>query len=215
MKRIISLFLVVSLCLCLLSACGAKKQLLGNWECNVNMTEQVRQLLADEGLGGDLPIGDFSVTLQLTFTEDDRFTLTVDQQKLTESFDALSKSLGQALLDNLQQKLTETGLNVDLGALLGLSSFSPEDLTEKLEQNIEEAQLPQKLYEPISLEGFYKVSGDKLLLTDDPEAKLDEVYFPYKLENNTLTLSAQVGLSTFLGNHPVFGTEPVTFTRAK
>ena len=215
MKRLISLILVFSLCLLLLSGCGEKKKLLGTWECSINMTEQVGQLLADEGLGGDLPIGDFSVTLQLTFSEDDRFALSMDQEKLTESFDALSKSLGQALLDTLQQKLTETGLSVDLSALLGPSSFSPEDLTEKLEQNIEKAQLPQKLSESIALEGFYKVSSDKLLLTDDPEAKLDEVYFPYTLENNTLTLNTHVGESIFPGDHPILISDPVTFTRVK
>ena len=213
MKRIISLLLVVSLCLCLLSACGEKEKLLGTWEYSVNMTEQVDQLLTDEGLGGDLPFGDFSVTVQLTFTEDDRFTLTVDQQKLTESFEALSNSLEQGLLDTLQQQLGEAGLSVSLDSLLGLSSFSSDDLTEKLRQAFEEAALPQKLSEPITLEGFYKVSGDKLLLTDDPEAKLDDVYFPYTLEDNTLNLSAQVGKNTFLEDHPIFATAPVAFTR--
>lgn len=214
MKRLICLILVLSLCLPALSGCGAKKKLLGVWECNINMTEQVAQLLADESLGGDLPIGDFSVTLQLTFTEDDRFTLTADLQKLTESFAALSKSLGDALLDTLQQQLTEAGLSVDLDDLLGLSSFSSDDLTEQLRQSFEEAQFPQKLTDSIALDGFYKASGDKLLLTVDPEAKLDDIYFPYTLENNTLTLNAHVGESIFPGDHPILISTPVTFTRA-
>lgn len=213
MKRLISLILVFSLCLLLLSGCGEKKKLLGTWEYSVNMTEQVDQLLTDEGLGGDLPFGDFSVTVQLTFFEDDRFTLTVDQQKLTESFEALSRSLEQGLLDTLQQKLSEVGLDFALDAFLGLADLSSDDLTEQLQQNLENAQLPQKLSEPITLEGFYKVSGDKLLLTDDPEAKLDDVYFPYTLEDNTLNLSAQVGENTFLEDHPIFATAPVAFTR--
>ena len=214
MKRLICMILVFSLCLLTLSGCGAKKKLLGTWECNIDMADQVAQLLADEGLGGDLPVDDFTVTLQLTFTEDDRFTLTADLQKLTESFAALSKSMGEALLDTLQQQLTEAGLSVDLDDLLGLSSFSSADLTEKLRQSFEEAQFPKKLTEAIALDGFYKVNGDKLLLTSDPEAKLDNIYFPYKLENNTLTINAHVGESIFPGDHPILISAPLTFTRA-
>ena len=213
MKRLISLMLVVSLCLCLLSACGEKKKLLGTWECTVDMSQQVAQLLDDQGLGGDLPFGDFFVTAQLAFSEDDRFALTVDQQKLTESFEALSKSLEQGLLDTLQQQLSEAGLSVAIDSLLGLSGLTSDDLTEKLRQAFEEAELSQKLSEPITLEGFYKVKGDKLLLTDDPEAKLDDIYFPYTLEDNTLTLRALEGESAFLSDHSIVGTSPVTFTR--
>ena len=215
MKKFISLLLVLSLCLCLLSACGEKKKLLGTWEYSVNMTEQVGQLLADEGLGGDLPFGDFFVTVQLTFSADDRFALTVDQEILSQAFATLSETLEKGLLDTLQQQLAEAGLSVAIDSLLGLSGLTSDDLTEKLRQAFEEAKLSEKLSQPIALEGYYKASGDKLLLTDDPDAKLDDIYFPYTLENNTLTLSAQVGVSTFLGDHPILGTSPMSFTRVK
>jgi len=213
MKKFISLLLVLSLCLCLLSACSAKTKLLGSWQCDLDLTDQVRQLLEAEELGGDLPFSDFSVTLRLTFFPDDRFSLTLDQDNLTKAFSKLSEALEEGLMDTLQQQLAEAGLNVAIDSLLGLSGLATDSLTEKLRQAFGNANLSEKLTESIELEGYYKASGDKLLLTDDSEAKLDNIYFPYTLEGNTLTLSAQVGQSTFLGNHPFFGTSPITFTR--
>lgn len=212
MKKFISLILAVCLCLTLFSACGKKAKLLGAWQCQLDLSQQMQQLLDAEKLGSDQPLEDFTVTVRLTFSADDTFTLTMEEDALTKAFHKLAESLEKTLMDTLQEKLSEAGLDVALESLLGLSGLSDNSLTEKLRESFEDADFSQQLSELIVLEGYYKISGDKLLLTDDPEEKPDDFYLPYTVEATTLTIDAPVGESAFIGDHPLFSA-PVTFTR--
>lgn len=213
MKRFVSLVLVLILAAAVFTGCGEQKKLLGAWECTVDLSSTVQQLLDQEMLGGEFDVSGFSVTARLTFLEDGTFRLEPDRQKLAAAFDTLLKDLENGLIDMLQAQLKEQGLNISVEELLALSGLELSDLTEQLRQSFEEESFLEDLSGVATLEGFYQVKKDKLLFCADEETKIDDIYTLYTVEDGVLTLSTHVGENTFLGDNLILSTAPVVFTK--
>lgn len=213
MKKIICFILVLVLMAVVVSGCGEQKKLLGTWACTVDLSQEIRQMLDAEALGGELDISGFSVTARLTFLEDGSFRLEPDQQKLVAAFDMLIENLEDGLIDMLQAQLQEQGVNISVEELLELSGLELGALTQKLRQSFEEENFVEELSGQLMLEGFYQVKGDKLLFCADGETKIDDIYTLYTVEDGVLTLSTHVGENTFLRDNLILSTAPMVFTK--
>ena len=213
MRKFASYVLVLVMLAALFSGCGEQKKLLGTWECTVDVSDVILQLLDAQKLSSELDISGFAVTAQLSFLEDNTFRLELDQQKLAASFDTLLQELEDGLIGLLQEQLGVQGLGITVEELLALTGLTKEDLTEQLRRSLDGDQLMQALSAELLLEGFYQVKGDKLLFCADEETKLENVYTLYTVEETVLTLSTHVGENSFLGEHSILRTAPVTFTR--
>ena len=213
MKRKICFLLILVMLFSALSGCGEKKKLLGAWHCTLDASQLAQQFLEDQNLGGDYEIPSFAVTAMLTFSKDNTFRLELDTNKLTEAMSALESTLAGNLADILQEQLSERGLGVDIGQLLDKSGLESDALTQQLTQNFYETAFTEMLNGVLALEGYYQVKGDKLLFTNDPDSKLDEVYITYGLEGGTLTLEALTGTNTFVGDNLFLGAAGVAFTK--
>lgn len=215
MKRYICLLLVLVMMMTLLSGCGAKKKLLGVWETKLDISPLVGQMLADAQLGGDHTVTGFEITGRLEFFKDNTFILQLDPDTLSMALDKLLTELEQGLLDLLQSQLQEQGLSLPIGDLLTSSDLTPGDLTDRLRQHLEQKDFSGSLYQQSSLQGFYRLKGDKLLFCGDEETKLDDTFLRYTLEANTLSFTEAVGENAFIADNLLLGATPITFTKVK
>lgn len=213
MKRFLCIALVLILAATVLTGCGARQKLLGTWETALDFSPLVAEALNARELGADLPISDFMVTAQLTFLKDGSFRMELEKQKLQSAFDALLAQLEQGLLSLIENQLKEEGLALSVADLLSMSDLTKEDLTEQLRQSFAQINFQQTLEEQVALTGYYKLSGKKLFLYDDPEGETDRFYMTCSLEGGVLTLSESAGESP-LTEHLVLKTLPLTFTKA-
>ena len=214
MKKYISLILVVSLCLCLFSACGAKRQLLGTWEYTVDLSEAVQYILTEEQLGEGVTVSDFTVTAQLRFFKNGDFWLQLDEEQLTAQTDALLTKLEDHLIDTLQVQLGEQQVSIPIEELLTMSGFNKDVLIQQLRQQFPTQLLTEQLGNRTTLAGCYQLKGDKLLLGPDKDSLRKDCYITYVLKDNTLELSEAVGENIFLEGNLVLGTLPKTFTKS-
>ena len=179
----------------------------------MDVSQLAKQLLDDQGLGEDFEIPGFAVTASLTFLKDNTFRLELDQQKLADSVAVLEENLAEGLLSMLQAKLQEQGLQIDIAELLNQSGLEQSALTQQLTQSFDETAFLEVLTGQLTVEGYYRVKGDKLLLCNDAEMKLKDVYTVYILEENKLTFTETVGENSFVSDNLFLGTLPMVFTK--
>ena len=103
MKKIIALLLALVMALSL-AACGSKddsKQLVGTWQCALDLTEKMDEEMA-ANLGTEYT-SEAPVSLYLTtvFNEDGTFSMSPDLDATTESLNAYIQALKPALVELL------------------------------------------------------------------------------------------------------------------
>lgn len=208
MKKILSVAVMLVLLLLLLTGCGEKKALLGTWTCTADISAQAQALLEQ-----DYCVEDFSVTLRLSFFADNTFRLEADAEKLETAVAALEEDLAESLMQLLQEQLAQKGLLLEIETILGMSGLEKDALTQKLMESFRGEAIAKTLSDQLLLTGFFRVKGDKLLLTADEEAKLEDTYILYTLEEGRLTFASYEGENALFTGHPVLGADPVTFTK--
>ena len=110
LKRLFALLMAVAMVFCL-AACGGdaetgveekeknvKKTLVGDWEAEVDLSDMMAEMLADE-LGMEIDVDDFVVTMALTFEDDGTFKaeMKADWENAVED-----------LVDNIWDYILET-----------------------------------------------------------------------------------------------------------
>lgn len=213
MKRSICFLLILVMATALLAGCGEKKKLMGTWECTVDASHLAKELLDAQEIGEDFEIPGFSVTARLTFLKDNTFRLELEKKKLEAAVAALEECLAKGLVDALQAKLTEQGVQIDIEELLQHSGLEQDALTQKLTEAFDENAFLDALSERLTVDGYYRVKGEKLLFCQDAETKLKDVYTAYILEENVLTFQETVGENSFISDNLFFGTTPMKFTK--
>ena len=187
MKKRIALALCLVLLVSLVFAgCGtdAKEDLLGNWECQIDVSEMVRQQIADgdESLAGyfdDLTLG---IQFDLAFGQDDTFTMEVNREALEAAFSNMIDQAAQGMLAYFEDLLVEQNLDMTVEELLELSGIA--SIEELLDQAMAIA-LEEMDLDSIKMEGTYAAKNGKLVMTVDDE----EEEVPYTLKDGALTLS--------------------------
>ena len=115
MKKITALLLALVMALSL-AACGSKddsKQLVGTWQCALDLTEKMDEEMA-ANLGTEYP-SEVPVSLYLTtvFNEDGTFSMSPDLDATTESLNAYIQALKPALVELLYKEAEDRGMTRD------------------------------------------------------------------------------------------------------
>ena len=174
MKRIFAFILSILMLSATLAGCGVKGKLAGTWQASVDLAEIMDQIIGDQWVSENYPIDRFPVTVQLTFSKDNTFTLTLSAASLEAATEQLIQDLERITMDNLQAQLNTLGDDVDLQALMELTGIDPNLLMEEFRVNFQNMGFTQTLQQGCSYSGWYKLSGDKLYLsaTEEIDKKL-------------------------------------------
>ena len=98
-----------------LAACGGndpKEDLVGAWSGQVDVMDQVvegMRVTAPE-IADELELENFYIPLEIEFRDDNTYIMTVDQEKLDESMDALIQKSVDATMVYMEQMLKEQGI---------------------------------------------------------------------------------------------------------
>lgn len=190
MKRILALILSILLLCATLAGCGTKGKLVGTWQADIDLAELMENIIGGQWISESYEVSSFSVTLELTFRKDNTFVLAPSQESLNVATEKVMQNLEQTILNNLQAQLDTLGGDVDLQALLEITGVNPDLLMEEFRRNFQDKGFAQSLADSCSLTGWYKISGDKLYLSETEDIDKDTCpYVTFVLEEGALTLT--------------------------
>lgn len=176
-----------------LAACGGndpKEDLVGAWSGQVDVMEQVvegMRLTAPE-IADELGMENFYIPLEMEFREDDTYTLTVDQEKLDESMDALIQKSVDATMVYMEQMLKEQGItDMTVDEVLAQSGMDRESFTDLMEQSM--GNLSSSVVQQIQTEGQYRLEGNQMYTSDDKDTEPgSDGATPYTLDGDKLNM---------------------------
>lgn len=176
-----------------LAACGGndpKEDLVGAWSGQVDVMDQVvegMRVTAPE-IADELELENFYIPLEMEFREDDTYTLTVDQEKLDESMDALIQKSVDATLVYMEQMLKEQGItDMTVDEVLAQSGMDRESFTDLMEQSM--GNLSSSVVQQIQTEGQYRLEGNQMYTSDDKDTEPgSDGATPYTLDGDKLNM---------------------------
>ena len=176
-----------------LAACGGndpKEDLVGAWSGQVDVMDQVvegMRVTAPE-IADELELENFYIPLEMEFREDDTYTLTVDQEKLDESMDALIQKSVDATLVYMEQMLKEQGItNMTVDEALAQSGMDRESFTQLMRDSL--SQLSSSVVQQIQTEGQYRLEGNQMYTSDDKDTEPgSDGATPYTLDGDKLNM---------------------------
>ena len=191
MKKITAFLLALVMALSL-AACGSKddsKQLVGTWQCALDLTEKMDEEMA-ANLGTEYT-SEVPVSLYLTtvFNEDGTFSMSPDLDATTESLNAYIQALKPALVDRgmtrdeFDSALADSGLTVESQVDSVLALFDVSTLLSDVESELDSGKYKLedgRLYLAETDGSFTQadsigctVSGSTMQWTDDQGALAD------------------------------------------
>lgn len=188
--KLVSLVLVMTLVL-LLGGCssGDKEALLGTWVAEMDMTDLFNDSIkmgAGEEIGAYLNVNDFTLTMLLTFNEDDTYTMVLDESALEDTVAAmrsdLQAGLEQYLIDSVAAQL---GIEMSIEEILEASGVTMEELMDEIITQ----DLIDSMVADIASEGKFLAEEGKLYLSAGFDYEVDKnIYETYTLDGDSLTL---------------------------
>ena len=176
-----------------LAACGGngpKEDLVGAWSGQVDVMDQVvegMRVTAPE-IADELELENFYIPLEMEFRDDNTYTMTVDQEKLDESMDALIQKTVDATLVYLEQELKDQGItNMTVDEALAQSGMDRESFTQLMRDSL--SQLSSSVVQQIQTEGQYRLEGNQMYTSDDKDTEPgSEGATPYTLDGDKLNM---------------------------
>lgn len=176
-----------------LAACGGndpKEDLVGAWSGQVDVMDQVvegMRVTAPE-IADELELENFYIPLEMEFRDDNTYTMTVDQEKLDESMDALIQKTVDATLVYLEQELKDQGItNMTVDEALAQSGMDRESFTDLMEQSM--GNLSSSVAQQIQTEGQYRLEGNQMYTSDDKDTEPgSDGATPYTLDGDKLNM---------------------------
>ena len=176
-----------------LAACGGndpKEDLVGAWSGQVDMMDQVVEgirVTAPE-IADELELENFYIPLEMEFRDDNTYIMTVDQEKLDESMDALIQKSVDATMVYMEQMLKEQGItNMTVDEALAQSGMDRESFTDLLEQSM--GNLSSSVVQQIQTEGQYRLEGNQMYTSDDKDTEPgSDGATPYTLDGDKLNM---------------------------
>lgn len=176
-----------------LAACGGsdpKEDLVGAWSGQVDVMDQVvegMRVTAPE-IADELELENFYIPLEMEFREDDTYTLTVDQEKLDESMDALIQKSVDATMVYMEQMLKEQGItDMPVDEALAQSGMDRESFTQLMRDSL--SQLSSSVVQQIQTEGQYRLEGNQMYTSDDKDTEPgSDGATPYTLDGDKLNM---------------------------
>ena len=176
-----------------LAACGGndpKEDLVGAWSGQVDVMDQVvegMRLTAPE-IADELEMEHFYIPLEIEFRDDHTYTMTVDQEKLDESMDALIQKSVDATMVYMEQMLKEQGItDMTVDEVLAQSGMDRESFTDLMEQSM--GALSSSVAQQIQTEGQYRLEGNQMYTSDDKDTEPgSDGATPYTLDGDKLNM---------------------------
>ena len=176
-----------------LAACGGndpKEDLVGAWSGQVDVMDQVvegMRVTAPE-IADELELENFYIPLEMEFRDDNTYIMTVDQEKLDESMDALIQKSVDATMVYMEQMLKEQGItNMTVDEALAQSGMDRESFTDLMEQSM--GNLSSSVVQQIQTEGQYRLEGNQMYTSDDKDTEPgSDGATPYTLDGDKLNM---------------------------
>lgn len=186
----LALGLTLTLALTACSSSDPKEKLVGTWSGQVDVMDQVvegMRVTAPE-IADELELENFYIPLEIEFREDDTYTLTVDQEKLDESMDALIQKAVDATMVYMEQMLKEQGItDMTVDEALAQSGMDRESFTQLMRDSL--SQLSTTVAEGIQTEGQYRLEGNQMYTSDDKDTEPgSDGATPYTLDGDKLNM---------------------------
>lgn len=176
-----------------LAACGGndpKEDLVGAWSGQVDVMDQVVEgirVTAPE-IADELELENFYIPLEIEFRDDNTYIMTVDQEKLDESMDALIQKSVDATMVYMEQMLKEQGItDMTVDEVLAQSGMDRESFTDLMEQSM--GNLSSSVAQQIQTEGQYRLEGNQVYTSDDKDTEPgSDGATPYTLDGDKLNM---------------------------
>lgn len=176
-----------------LAACGGndpKEDLVGAWSGQVDVMDQVvegMRVTAPE-IADELELENFYIPLEMEFRDDNTYIMTVDQEKLDESMDALIQKSVDATMVYMEQMLKEQGItDMTVDEVLAQSGMDRESFTDLMEQSM--GNLSSSVAQQIQTEGQYRLEGNQVYTSDDKDTEPgSDGATPYTLDGDKLNM---------------------------
>lgn len=176
-----------------LAACGGndpKEDLVGAWSGQVDVMDQVvegMRVTAPE-IADVLELENFYIPLEIEFRDDNTYIMTVDQEKLDESMDALIQKSVDATMVYMEQMLKEQGItDMTVDEALAQSGMDRESFTDLMEQSM--GNLSSSVAQQIQTEGQYRLEGNQMYTSDDKDTEPgSDGATPYTLDGDKLNM---------------------------
>ena len=176
-----------------LAACGGndpKEDLVGSWSGQVDVMDQVVEgirVTAPE-IADELELENFYIPLEMEFRDDNTYIMTVDQEKLDESMDALIQKSVDTIMVYMEQMLKEQGItDMTVDEALAQSGMDRESFTDLMEQSM--GNLSSSVAQQIQTEGQYRLEGNQMYTSDDKDTEPgSDRATPYTLDGDKLNM---------------------------
>ena len=186
----LALGLTLTLALTACSSSDPKEKLVGTWSGQVDVMDQVvegMRLTAPE-IADELELENFYIPLEMEFRDDNTYIMTVDQEKLDESMDALIQKSVDATMVYMEQMLKEQGItDMTVDEVLAQSGMDRESFTDLMEQSM--GNLSSSVVQQIQTEGQYRLEGNQMYTSDDKDTEPgSDGATPYTLDGDKLNM---------------------------
>ena len=186
----LALGLTLTLALTACSSSDPKEKLVGAWSGQVDVMDQVVEgirVTAPE-IADELELENFYIPLEMEFRDDNTYIMTVDQEKLDESMDALIQKSVDATLVYMEQMLKEQGItDMTVDEVLAQSGMDRERFTDLMEQSM--GNLSSSVVQQIQTEGQYRLEGNQMYTSDDKDTEPgSDGATPYTLDGDKLNM---------------------------
>ena len=176
-----------------LAACGGndpKEDLVGAWSGQVDVMDQVvegMRVTAPE-IADELELENFYIPLEMEFRDDNTYIMTVDQEKLDESMDALIQKSVDTTMVYMEQMLKEQGItDMTVDEVLAQSGMDRESFTQLMRDSL--SQLSSSVVQQIQTEGQYRLEGNQMYTSDDKDTEPgSDGATPYTLDGDKLNM---------------------------
>ena len=186
----LALGLTLTLALTACSSSDPKEKLVGAWSGQVDVMDQVvegMRVTAPE-IADELELENFYIPLEMEFRDDNTYIMTVDQEKLDESMDALIQKSVDATMVYMEQMLKEQGItDMTVDEVLAQSGMDQESFTDLMEQSM--GNLSSSVVQQIQTEGQYRLEGNQMYTSDDKDTEPgSDGATPYTLDGDKLNM---------------------------
>lgn len=186
----LALGLTLTLALTACSSSDPKEKLVGTWSGQVDVMDQVvegMRVTAPE-IADELELENFYIPLEIEFRDDNTYIMTVDQEKLDESMDALIQKSVDTIMVYMEQMLKEQGItDMTVDEVLAQSGMDRESFTDLMEQSM--SNLSSSVAQQIQTEGQYRLEGNQMYTSDDKDTEPgSDGATPYTLDGDKLNM---------------------------
>lgn len=215
MRKSAAFLLSLSLLCAILLACSGcagnkdKEALVGTWETTLDLTSMMNDELKagmgnDEELMSYFTLSDFTVTLTITFRDDDTYTLAADEASMEKSVDSVIETLKNGFNKYLEDMLAEEYPDMTLDEFFEAAGTTMDAFYDETFGDALDKEVLMSSTDDMESNGTFKAKDGILTLTDDEGPGLEA----YELNGDKLTLTGEgVEDSSLTGLYPLVFTK--------